>query len=352
MIVVFNLLLLHLCLIKTLLNFMKTFLLTNALRKTLSLVAVFGAVFFTSAQTQTETQVFTAQGTESNPAVIIIDIPNDITVNNGQNIESIVIQEVVTNAATIIDIMGFPVPVPAECGDLFAYNLTVDGSSTHSESCEVDFQNYDISSSSTIEFSSIYLSPLPLPGVPQIPLDIEVEVILSITYSMCTADAGENATITPCKNEPIVLFDALDGTPQTGGVWKDYNNNEVTDAIVTAPNFPGQYIYIYTVQTSQDCYDETVLIIDVQECDYLSIEEELLANISLYPNPTNGLLNIEGLTDGNYELSIVDVNGRIVKAANTYTANTSLDMTDIQNGVYLVHILKNNSERVIRIIKK
>lgn len=331
---------------------MNTLLFTQVTQKVLFLIAIFGFSFYASSQTQTETQVFTAQGTESNPAVITIDIPNDITVNNGQNIESIVIQEVVTNAATIIDIMGFPVPIPAECGDLFAYNLTVDGSSTHSESCEVDFQNYDISSSSTIEFSSIYLSPLPLPGVPQIPLDIEVEVILSITYSMCTADAGENATITPCKNEPIVLLDALNGTPQTDGVWKDYNNYEVTDAIVTAPNFPGQYIYIYTVQTSQDCYDETVLIIDVQDCDYSSIKEESLNNISLYPNPTNGLLHIEGIAQDAYTLSIKDLNGRIVKEEKAYSANTSIDISGIQNGVYLVHILKNNSERVIRIVKQ
>lgn len=326
---------------------MKTFLLTNALRKTLSLVAVFGAVFFTSAQTQTDTQTFTASGTEVNPAVVTINIPGDITVNNGQNIESIVIQEVKTEASIMMDLGGFPVPIPADCGDLISYSLALDGTITIPEACDADFQGQDVTSNTTVQLStdlSLFTSLFPL--------TMDIKVTLAITYSTCSADAGEDTTIEPCKNEPIVLFDALDGTPQTGGVWIDHNSNEVTDASITAPNFPGLYTYTYTVETSSDCFDETVLFIDVQDCDYLSIEEELLANISLYPNPTNGLLNIEGLTDGNYELSIVDVNGRIIKAANTYTANTSLDMTDIQNGVYLVRIKKNDAERVIRIVKK
>ncbi|HLW39386.1 MAG TPA: T9SS type A sorting domain-containing protein, partial [Brumimicrobium sp.] len=282
-----------------------------------------------------------------NPAVVTINIPGDITVNNGQNIESIVIQEVVTEASIMMDLGGFPLPMPADCGDLISYSLALDGTITIPETCDADFQGQDVTSNATVQLStdlSLFTSLFPL--------TMDIKVTLAITYSTCSADAGEDTTIEPCKNEPIVLFDALDGTPQTGGVWIDHNNNEVTDASITTPNLPGSYIYTYTVETSSDCFDETVLFIDVQDCDYLSIEEELLANISLYPNPTNGLLNIEGLTDGNYELSIVDVNGRIVKAANTYTTNTSLDMTDIQNGVYLVRIKKNDAERVIRIVKK
>src|SRR5690554_5051164 len=326
---------------------MKTFLLTNALRKTLSLVAVFGAVFFTSAQTQTDTQTFTASGTDVNPAVVTINIPGDITVNNGQNIESIVIQEVKTEASIIMDLGGFPFPIPADCGDLISYSLALDGTITIPETCDADFQGQDVTSNTTVQLStdlSLFTSIFPL--------TMDIEVTLAITYSVCSADAGEETTIEPCKNEPIVLFDALDGTPQTGGVWIDHNNNEVTDASITTPNLPGQYIYSYTVQTSQDCYDETVLIIDVQDCDYSSIKEESLNNISLYPNPTNGLLHIEGIAQDAYTLSIKDLNGRIVKEEKAYSANTSIDISGIQNGVYLVHILKNNSERVIRIVKQ
>lgn len=326
---------------------MNTLLFTQVTQKVLFLIAIFGFSFYASSQTQTETQVFTAQGTESNPAVITIDIPNDITVNNGQNIESIVIQEVKTEASIIMDLGGFPFPIPADCGDLISYSLALDGTITIPETCDADFQGQDVTSNTTVQLStdlSLFTSLFPL--------TMDIEVTLAITYSVCSADAGEDTTIEPCKNEPIVLLDVLNGTPQTDGVWKDYNNNEVTDAIVTAPNFPGQYIYIYTVQTSQDCYDETVLFIDVQDCDYSSIKEESLNNISLYPNPTNGLLHIEGIAQDAYTLSIKDLNGRIVKEEKAYSANTSIDISGIQNGVYLVHILKNNSERVIRIVKQ
>jgi hypothetical protein len=48
------------------------------------------------------------------------------------------------------------------------------------------------------------------------------------------------------------------------------------------------------ITTSDNCpADTTVFTIPVdQGCDYLSIDKDLLSDISVYPNPTSDLLNI------------------------------------------------------------
>src|SRR5690554_7817629 len=79
---------------------MITILLKTYFRKTSLLMASLGLVFFVNSQTQSGTQTFIAQGSDSNPAVISFSIPNDITVNNGVGIQSIEI----TNVSATVDV--------------------------------------------------------------------------------------------------------------------------------------------------------------------------------------------------------------------------------------------------------
>ena len=73
----------------------------------------------------------------------------------------------------------------------------------------------------------------------------------------------------------------------------------------------------------------------------VSVKEEIF----VYPNPTNGIINIS--SDNNLEFSVFDVNG---KAILTGYGNT-IDLSSFANGVYFLKVKKQNS-RVISIIKK
>lgn len=329
---------------------MKSILSKIQFKKTSLLMVSFGLVFFANTQSLTETQVFTAQGSDSNPAVITINIPNDITVNNGVGIQSIVISNVV---ATVDVGGGFPIGGFLNCGDIYTYNMSIDGTPTYIEKCEAEIQGEDLTNNSTIELSSFAESAIPGFPFPIIPsFDIEIELTLKITYVTCSADAGENTTITPCKNEPIILMDVLDGTPQIGGTWKDPNGDEVSAASITSPNLAGQYSYTYKVEESSNCTNEATLIIDVQDCDYLSVGVQQLESVLIYPNPTNNNINIKGIADGEYKIAIIDLSGRIVQPTRTYSANTTLNLSNIQNGIYFVRVTKDNSEKIFRIVKQ
>lgn len=329
---------------------MKTILSKIQLKKSILFTAVLSLAFFGHSQTETEIQEFTASGTNDNPAIIEFDIPEDITVNNGENIESIVILKLIEN----VGFGGLPGSIPIECGELYAYYFAVDGDTLQEEACNIAIEGIDITNGSVIHLSTaaIDLMPLPIPGFPGFPFDIEVTLALEITYTTCEADAGENTVISPCKNEPIDLMDLLEGTPQANGTWTDPSNNEFTDGQITTPNLVGEYAYTYKVEEDSSCADEAILTIDVQECDYLSLDKSAMETVSVYPNPVNDVVNIKGLSEGDYQVSVLDLSGRVVKPAKSYTEDSVLNLSQVKNGIYLIKIENGSSQKTIRIVKQ
>lgn len=81
---------------------------------------------------------------------------------------------------------------------------------------------------------------------------------------------------------------------------------------------------------------------------------ELDANaFTIYPNPTNGLLNIQGNTMID-QVSLFDIHGRILKEFH-FDAPTSLaqlDVTDITKGIYFLKIKSKAGNSNVKIIKR
>lgn len=73
--------------------------------------------------------------------------------------------------------------------------------------------------------------------------------------------------------------------------------------------------------------------------------------ITIYPNPTSGLINldVEDLTD--IEISILDMNGRILKHENHVINTTVIDISNLTNGIYLFQLTSNNETFTKKILK-
>jgi beta-glucanase (GH16 family) len=63
--------------------------------------------------------------------------------------------------------------------------------------------------------------------------------------------------------------------------------------------------------------------------------------VSLFPNPTNGKIHFTGLENKIYTYSLVDVTGRRLKAGILTSTTTTLDLSEFDNGVYILNL---NSE--------
>lgn len=74
--------------------------------------------------------------------------------------------------------------------------------------------------------------------------------------------------------------------------------------------------------------------------------------ISVYPNPTSDFININSSEIENFDVLIVDVNGRSIINQNVAGNQTQIDFSNFANGIYILSINKNNQVETYKLIKK
>lgn len=95
-----------------------------------------------------------------------------------------------------------------------------------------------------------------------------------------------------------------------------------------------------------ECDDPGIVaLLGNDPCGLLSISEETISQVELYPNPSTGVFKIDGFELGQNDLkmTVVDMFGKLIKEVEN---TLELDLTDFPEGVYFVKLNFNN-EKVI-----
>lgn len=191
--------------------------------------------------------------------------------------------------------------------------------------------------------------------------------VLYIVSSLCTSDttvatidlsgasnAGGDGDLSVCKNEPVDLFTGIVGTYDAGGSWYNPSNALLPSSTVTSANFPGQYNYQY-ITGNGVCPDDTskIVVTVLSTCDWLSIDEQALEQVSIYPNPSSGFVYIDSkFENGNMNLVVTDVNGRTITIENNTISsdNNVVNLSSVDKGVYFFKLISESAEKVFRIV--
>ncbi len=115
--------------------------------------------------------------------------------------------------------------------------------------------------------------------------------------------------------------------------------------------FPWQGDYIVTLTVTSDCgtsvFTDTVSLLTV------SIEENEAFEYKLFPNPTNGEVNIsfaQTISDG--QIQVIDATGRILQTRAITNNMMILNLASYENGFYFVKIQANGETRTEKVVKK
>jgi len=107
-----------------------------------------------------------------------------------------------------------------------------------------------------------------------------------------------------------------------------------------------------------DCTNMYRFVIDnmsVAVTSSLSVEGFNTSDVELYPNPTNGLINIAGTDISNIkEISIFNQLGqKVMKLNASQLNNNSFDISDLNKGVYFAQLKDNsNNSKTMKIVKE
>lgn len=81
--------------------------------------------------------------------------------------------------------------------------------------------------------------------------------------------------------------------------------------------------------------------VDTSDCHLLSwesIDEYNRLNAVVYPNPSTGLVYIQLQDAGAVNVTVTDLKGSVVLNTQSVNPSTSLDLSDLENGIYLLQI--------------
>lgn len=168
--------------------------------------------------------------------------------------------------------------------------------------------------------------------------------------------AGNDGSLVVCRNQPFNLLQGLGGSVDMGGTWYNPSSVVVPNGNATGENVPGQYNYRYIVGNGVCPNDTSKVVVNVQNCNYLGLDEQALEGMSLYPNPTDGFVYISNLGSTEvFSYEVLDLNGRKVmtkeKAING-TVITEIDLNSMETGIYMIHVFNGNAEKTFRVVVK
>lgn len=127
------------------------------------------------------------------------------------------------------------------------------------------------------------------------------------------------------------------------------NNSAIAGATSQsyAPPIAGGFAVITTTAT---CVDTSICV----QVGNAGIEELGNENISVYPNPTNGVFVVENNNNGLIQqIFIRDMQGKLILSEALNESSHTMDISQFQKGVYLISVQTNNgSETIFRIVKK
>jgi hypothetical protein len=162
----------------------------------------------------------------------------------------------------------------------------------------------------------------------------------ALTLSILPApivDLGEDIVV---DEDQVLIF----GT-QLGHTEYLWSTGATTDFIVVnASNLKWHKYISVTVTGSNGCYVSDEVIVTV--IPGASVETEIANKFTVYPNPSNGIINITG--DNIENVNIFDCLGREIISTNL----TQIDITNLSNGVYTIVISGNNQKYASKLIKQ
>lgn len=171
------------------------------------------------------------------------------------------------------------------------------------------------------------------------------------------SSAGNDGTLTVCQNQPFSLTDGLSGTVDLGGTWYDPQNNPLSGPNITASSIAGNFNYDY-ITGNGVCPDDTANIVVTVDanCDFLNIEDIAFGNMSVYPNPSAGIVFVENFGSSevfNYE--VTDLKGRIVAEKDAVIdgdSTTEINLEGMDAGVYLIKVFNGDVSNTYRVVLK
>jgi hypothetical protein len=171
----------------------------------------------------------------------------------------------------------------------------------------------------------------------------------SAPYSLTTANLGQKITLTlsgPVQLNANESYLIVAGSNGDGGATDDL-------IVGTAGVSEAQTSYYLDLTDNTWYYTTSTPMVRMNFDPVLSINEvENSFGLNVYPNPANEVINVSLSKSTNATISVVDVAGKVVKTSSINGLTSSINASDLTNGVYYVTITDGTSVATEKVVIK
>jgi len=101
--------------------------------------------------------------------------------------------------------------------------------------------------------------------------------------------------------------------------------------------------------------DAWLLKVDSLGCPYADCtvgidEQNKKVLVDVYPNPASDLLNVELQENNDYDLTLTDLQGKVIYASTTLSMTSTIDVSGFADGVYLLTLQNEEQRTTLKII--
>lgn len=173
-------------------------------------------------------------------------------------------------------------------------------------------------------------------------------------YDCVTDPNASSQTITmvvkavPAQPSISVDVDVLTSSADFNNQWQ-YNGNDISGAVNKTYIFTqnGDYT-VYVIENG--CSSDTSDVFTANNAGIVEMDES--SNLEVFPNPTSGVFNLRIEQPTGAQVTIQDMNGKVMKTIEVKSTETMVDISSLQNGVYLIAVQTEQKSLVVRLVKK
>ncbi|MBP5709658.1 MAG: T9SS type A sorting domain-containing protein [Bacteroidales bacterium] len=226
------------------------------------------------------------------------------------------------------------------CDSAVTVTLTLNHTQTTTKTlqlCESDLPYYSAEFDTTFGIGTPASSTYKFYHTASTGCDSIVTLILTISAVSSEITYGTDNSILVCT------------TPSASYQWLDCANGyqaiEGATADTLKPATSGSYAVVTGIGS---CIDTSDCLEVVVKPDFVNELNDY--DIICYPNPTNGFVILEGLTE-RMIIKVCDIVGRVIQSSPAKTEKMEIDLSAYEDGVYIFIIFNGEDKIVKRIIK-
>jgi hypothetical protein len=179
--------------------------------------------------------------------------------------------------------------------------------------------------------------------------------VTSANLAGCIGSAVSTVTVNPnpsvtalASNTLICVGNSAVLTVSTSATSYTWDSGATTMSITVSPTVTTTYTVNVTDVTT--CSSSAVVTVNVSTCT--GINEQVAYNVNVYPNPTNGIVNIDlaGIITGETTYELFDVQGR--KVVSKVSSNTieTLNVENLSEGIYMLTVQNGSAKTTKKLV--